>query len=361
MADKHTKKMLREYVEQAPAPNFLTGFFQSPKENYHTTESVEFDIERDGEDVAVVVRDLSSKGRKNESTLYTNKEFVPPVYKEEATVAASKLIERSMGDTPYAEPVYHQNAVKRALGVFRKLEKKIARAIEVQASQVLQTGELDLKDASGNTLYSLDFEAKPTHFPGATAAWDASSGVDIIGDLEALADVILTDGKIEAHRLILGRKALLAFLANEKVQKLLDNRRMDLGAVGRPEVRGAGGKYHGHISAGQFTFEIWSYAAGYIDPQTGNFTRYVDDASAIMLGDGRLDLTFGGVPRIGSPDSRALPFLPPRMSNGGRNFDVHPNAWIEPDGESLTLAVSARPMCIPTVIDSFGCIDTQVS
>lgn len=357
MASKTTKKMLREYVEQAPAPGFLAGFFQSPPENYHTSEKVEFDVERDGEDVAIVLHDRRAKGRKNESTLYTNKEFTPPVYKEEATVPAYSLLDRSAGDSPYVEPNYNDAAVRRALGVFRKLEKKIYRGVEVQGSQVLQTGKLDLKDASGTSLYGVDFKPKSTHFPTVATSWGAA-GAKPIDDLESLADVILQDGKVEASRVVLGRKALLAFLADEQVQNLLDNRRMNLGQVGRPEVRGNGGRYHGDISVGQWTFEIWSYAAGYIDPQTGTFKKYVGDDNVVMLGDGRLDLTFGAVPRIGSPDARALPFLPARMSNGGRSYDMHPNAWIEPDGESLTLSVAARPMCIPTAIDAFGCLDT---
>lgn len=41
-----------------------------------------------------------------------------------------------------------------------------------------------------------------------------------------------------------------------------------------------------------------------------------------------------------------------------RNYDLHPNAWLEPNGEAITLEVSARPMCIPTAIDTFGCLDT---
>lgn len=355
MADQHTRKMLREYVEQAPAPQFLSGFFQSPPENYHTSESVEFDVERDGEDVAVAVHSLAAGGRKNASTLYTNKEFTPPVFKEQTTIEALKLLDRNAGSNPYVQPVYGQSAVRRTLNSFRKLEKKVARAIEVQASQVLQTGKLDLKDATGATIYSLDFEARNTHFPQSTIAW-GSSGATVLEDLEALADVILTNGKIECDRIILGRKAMLAFLADEKVDKILDNRRVDIGAIEAP--RGVGGKRHGYISIGQFSFEIWSYAAQYIDPQTGQHKRYLDDGAVIMLGSGRLDLTFGAVPRIGAPDSRVMPFLPPRMSNSGRNYDLHPNAWLEPNGEAITLEVSARPMCIPTAIDTFGCLDT---
>lgn len=358
MSDERTKKMLRQYVEQSAAPAFLTGFFQSPAENFHTTEAVEFDIERDGEDVAVVVQDLSVRGRKNEHTLYTNKEFVPPIYKEEATVPANKLIERSPGQSANVEPVYAANAAQRTLNVFRKMERKIRRSIELMASQVLQEGQLTLVDSGGNSLFTMDFSPKATHFPTVSNTWGGGSDTPI-ADLESLADAIYVDGKSEPFRCIFGKDALVNFLSNAEVQKFLDTRRMGLGAIGRPETRGAGGKFHGEFSTGQFTFEIWSYTGFYIDPQ-GSTQKYVDPTKVIMLGDGRLDLTFGAVPRIGSVDARALPFLPSRMSSPGAGIDMHPNAWLNEDGSGVNLQIAARPLTIPTAIDTFGCLDTTV-
>jgi len=69
----------------------------------------------------------------------------------------------------------------------------------------------------------------------------------------------------------------------------------------------------------------------------------------------RLDLTFGAVPRIAPPEARAMPFMPNRVSGGG--FDMSPNAWLSPDGETLAVSISSRPLPIPTEIDSFGCLD----
>lgn len=356
MADKTTKKMLREYVEQAPAPMFLSGFFQSPPENFHTSEKIEIDIERDGEDVAVAITDLSVKGRQNEASVYTNKEFAPAIYKELATIPAYKLLEREPGEHPYIEPRYDEAAVRRVLRAYRKLENKIRRAVELQAAQVLQTGTVECKDAAGHTIYEIDFDAKATHFASASNTWGGGSD-DPLGDIEKLAGVVYDDGKVEPNKLVFGNTAWIEFIKNDDVQKMLDNRRYNLGSIDRPQVRGEGGKFHGWISVGSFTFELWTYNGKYIDPQVGTLTPFVDNDHVIMLGDGRLDLTFGGIPRIGSPDAQVLPFMPARMSNSGRGIDIYTNAWREPDGEAITISAAARPLCIPTAIDTFGCLD----
>lgn len=361
MSDSQTKRMLRSYVEQSPAPLFLAGFFESPAENFHTSESIEFDIERSGEEVAVVVQDLSSSGRKNESTLYTNKEFTPPVYKEEASIPAHKLIDRQPGQDPFVSPNYAANAIRKTSSVLRKMQRKITRGVELMASQVLQNGTLTLVDSGGNSLFTMDFSPKTTHFTTTAGgvAWSSTSTATPLSDLETMADTILHDGKAPPFRLVMGKNALRNFLANDGVRNELDNRRMNLGAIGRPEVRGAGGRFHGEVSVGPYTFEIWSYTGFYEDPQTGAATKFVGDDNVIMLGDGRLDLTFGDVPRIAPPDPRAMPFLPPRISGAEQGIDMHLNTWLEPDGQTLTVSVASRPLTIPTAIDTFGRIDTS--
>jgi hypothetical protein len=357
MSDSHTKKMLREYVEQAEAPMFLTGFSQTPAENFHTTESVEFDVERDGEDLAIAVQDLSVGGRKNESTLYTNKELTPPIYKEEATVPAHKLLLRSAGQHQNMEPAYAPNAQRRVSGVLRKMENKIRRAVERMWSQVLQEAKVTLTDASGAALYEVDFSGKADHFKAVDTTW-GETGADPIEDLEGMALDVYRNGKVEPLRAICGREALKRLIDDDKVQKFLDNRRMTLGALSRPQVRGAGGTFHGEISVGQFSLEIWSYRGFYIDPATGNATPYVADDNVIVMGDGRLDTTYGAVPRIAPPDPRATPFLGGRVSNQRVGIDLHPYAWLNPDGSGVTVQLASRPLTIPTAIDTFGCLTT---
>jgi len=357
MSDALTKKMLPMYLQEASATMFLSGFFQSPAVNFHTSETVEIDIMRNEEDVAIVVTDLTTGNRANADDLYTNKRFKPPIYQEEAPLQAYDLMKREAGQDPFQSPNYQANAVVRAFRIFQRLEMKIRRAIELQAAQVLQTGQLTLRNQDGVALYTVDFAPKATHFPTAGTTW-GDTGDDKIGDLEALAKVVRTDGLVTPNRLVFGLKAWSEFIDDESVQNRLDNRRMSLGEVA-PETRGQGGTFQGYIWLGNYRFEMWTYDGYYKSPETGASTPYVDTGSVIMLStQTRLDLTFGAIPLIVPPEGRALPFLPPRLPNERGGMDLTTNSWVTPNGQTLMVMAGTRPMTIPTAIDAYGCLDT---
>lgn len=354
MSDDSTIKLIDMYVERSTAPMYLAGFFRSPPENFHTTEDIEIDIQRDDEQVAIVINDLSVGPRKNESSLYTNKRFRPPIFDEEGHVSAFDTIKRQPGQTPFMSPDYAANATKAAFEIFRRLELKIRRAVELMAAQVLQTGQLTLIDQNGVAQYSLNFQPKSTHMVTVATTWalDGSTG-DPLADLASLATVVRRDGKMEPKRLTFGESAWVRFLANAKVQKALDVRRMETAQVA-PVARGQGATFQGWVWIGHYRFEMWTYDGFYKHQQTGAATPYVDTDNVIMDSDGRLDLTFGAIPIITPPDQRALPFLPPRIASEGRGLDLTTNAWVTPNGKHVMVSAGTRPLTIPTAIDTFA-------
>ena len=101
----------------------------------------------------------------NSEDLYTNKGFKPPIHKEAIPINSYDLIKRMPGDSPFKEPDFRANVITRMFNGMTKVERKIRRSIEVQASQVLQTGQVTLTDYNGNALYTLDYKPKPSHFP----------------------------------------------------------------------------------------------------------------------------------------------------------------------------------------------------
>lgn len=357
MSDASTIQLIDMYLEEASAPMFLSGYFRSPPENFHTTEEIEFDVQRDDEHVAIVIHDLSVAPRKNEATLYTNKKFKPPIFDEEGHISAYDMIQRQPGQNPFASPDYAAIAVRQSFAIFRKLEMKIRRAIELMASQVLQTGQLTLTDAAGAAQYTLNFQPKATHIKTVTTTWalDGSTG-DPLADLGDLAAVVRRDGKMEPKRLTFGDSAWQRFLANAKVQKALDVRRLEVGNVA-PESRGQGATFQGWVWIGHYRFELWTYDGFYKHPQSGVLTPYVHTDKVIMLGDGRLDLTYGAIPILVAPDKRVMPFLPPRISGVGRGLDLTTNAWVTPDNKHVMVSAGTRPLTIPTAIDTFACLD----
>jgi hypothetical protein len=331
--------------------------FESPPQNFHNSESVEIDIIRSEEDVAIAIEDLSAGYRMNQADLYTNKEFVPPIFKEAITINANTLLKRVAGNDPFADVSFQASLTARIFQGMPKPAAKIHRAIELQASQILQTGIVTLIDSNGTALYTLDYKPKATHFPQTANTWGAS-GETPLADLENLCDVIRADGLAEADEAIFGANAWTKFIQNDDVKALLDNRRMVLGGIA-PEVRGQGAKFMGFIEIGDCRLNMWIYSGRYKHPQTGTSTRFMHpDKVIVRASSGRLDATFGNVPRIVPPDARVAPFLPTRVSSRAGGMDLHPNAWIDQTGENLYAGVSSRPLLIPTAIDTYGCLNT---
>jgi len=358
MSGTATKKLIRLYESAGSnVTRFLSGFFQSPPQNFHSTESVEIDIVRSDEDIAIVVEDLSTGSRMNSDDLYTNKEFKPPIYDEAMAINAYDALKRSPGANPFGDVNVQSTIVTRAFKNYQKIEKKIRRAIEFQASQVLQTGVVDLKNAAGVSLYAIDYKPKATHFPTAGTAW-SDPAAPVLGDLLALATVVRSDGLVNPNTLIMGEDAFENAVKNTQFKERFDVRRIDLGRVSPMQVNGEGGQYRGVVEIGTYMFDIWTYGARYKDPQTGNSTPYVDPDKVIMLAlpGTVLDATFGAVPMIAPPDARVAPFMPSRMQANG--VDMFPNVWLTPDGKQLIAGLASRPLMIPTGIDTFGCITT---
>ena len=360
MSGTNTIRMIQAYISQAAPSMFLSGLFSSPARNFHNSEDVELDIVRSDEEVSVVVQDLSAGYRMNSNDLYTNKKFKPPIHKEAIELNAADAINRQPGDTPFEDPEFRSNIITQMFDGMTKVERKIRRAMEQQASQVLQTGVVTLADAAGNTLYSLDYKPKATHFPTAGTLWSAG-GANPLADLKALAEVIRNDGLEDPDQLIMGSDAFEAFIANDTVQEFYENRRIDQGTISSFEMRGNGGAFRGVVQIGNYRFDIWTYGGRFVDPATSTKTQFVDPAKVIVRSSGaRLDATFGAIPNIKSmlqgQGSSLFSELPGRMSNRAGGMDLFTNIWMSPDGEHLFGGVGARPLMIPTAIDTYGCI-----
>jgi hypothetical protein len=354
--------MIEMYEQRAEAPLFLSSFFRTPPENFHDSEKVEIDIIREDEDVAIVLVDLATGARLNESSLYTNKAMTPPVFNEAFPVTAYNQIKRQPGMNPFANPNFGLNALMEAFRGFGKLERKIRRAIELMSSQVLQTGILSLIDQSGVAQYALNFGPKATHFTTPTAwAADGTTGDPIIA-IASLADVLRKDGKKNPTDLIFGTGALMRFHANAKVKEHFNKEGLNLAEMYKRTMaeeaqRKVGdAKLVGVIVVDNQMYRMWSYKATYKHPQTGVLTPYVADNKMIMLSeDGRLDLSFGSIPSFVGPEARALPFLPPRIESEGMRLSLTTNSYFTPDGKTLMVEAGTRPLTIPTAIDTFGC------
>jgi len=353
--------MLRAYADGAPPTLFLSGMFQAPPENFHNSQSVEIDIQRDDEDVAIAIDDLSTGYRYSAEELYTNKEFTPPKFKEAFAIQAYDLLKRYAGRDPFADEEFQRIATLRAFKGFRKRQEMILRSMEWQAAQVFTTGTVTLPDENGNAKYAIDYKPKTAHFPTAAVGWDQSTG-DPIGDLLALIEEIRNNGLSDPRRLVFESYGWEACMENGNFRDRMNTRYVQLGDITAFQDVGNGGTFRGTLRVGAYEMECWTYRGRYKHPQTGTKTTFIPKGRVVVMSPGaRLDATFGSIPRFVPPDARVLPYIPRRISNRRNRSDMFVNAWLEPDGETLMGGVGSRPLMIPTAIDTFGCINANLS
>jgi len=362
MSNESTIKMLEVYKQNRRPSMFFASLFRSPAENFHNTEDVEIDIQRNEEKVAVAVTHLNAGYNFNKTEIYTNKRFKPPVFKEGFTLNSMDQINRVAGQDPFQDPQFQANAMTKFGQGMALVEAMIMRAVELQASQVMQTGTATLKDANGNNVYTIDYSPKAAHFPTAAPIWSNASAT-IAADLEDLMDIIRDDGKADPTFSLWGMDAFNTAMANSDFAALFDKEGATRGSLTRLGVDNRNGaKYRGTIDIGHYPLEVWTYEGRYEDVETGTITKFMDPGKVmIMAPDARLDLTWGNVPIFVPPEQRILPFVPPRIRRAGMGgVDMITNVWVTNDGEHLFGGISARPLAIPTAIDQFGCIDSGV-
>ena len=359
MSTTATKVMLEAYKQDAEPTLFLSGMFRSPPRNFHNSEEVEIDIVRSEEDISIAIQDLSTGARHNSNDLYTNKAFKPPIHKEKGPINAHNLIKRQPGEDPFAAVDFQANAIAQGMDLGRKLQRKILRAIEQQSSQVLTTGTVTLINGDGIAIYTIDYKPKATHFPTTGTAWSSASSTKL-ADIEALANVIRADGLANPDMLIMGELSYEQFIQDDDVLARMDNRRIAGNGIVPLETMGNGGQFRGVIDIGNYKYDIWTYAGRYKHPQTGVSTKFIpDDKVVVRASSGRLDATFGGIPRIGAPDPRVPAALTSRITVADQMVDLQMNAWVTEDGETMMVQAGTRPLMIPTAIDTFGCLDTN--
>ena len=349
---------LQLFTQMRRAPGFFSRLFTIKPGGIYNGTKVAIDIERYGEDVAVAIKKCTGPNL-NDIDKFTTKEFEPPSYGEAFSLDVCELLDRMAGVDPYtaAYQEYAGDFTAKSAKGFMLIFNKIQRAVELQASQILQTGKLTLTNKTGDTVYELDYKPKTAHFPATSTTW-GDSGDDKIGDLTSLAEEIRANGQVDPDMLVFGSVALREFLKDSEVKDLLDNRRVNIGEI-NPRMVDSGATFHGFVWLGDYEFQIWSNKSTYKDPETGDIVKYMtDDKVVVMSSNTRLDMTSARVPLPLGPDPRVADLVPPRMSSREQNFDVTPNVYPTPNGKQIMGELESRPLLIPVQIDGFGCLTT---
>lgn len=340
---------------------FFSTFFKTTEEDYTETETVEIDIERAGNKVAPVVKNAKTGAVMISAEEFSTKEYKPPVVPLAYPVDLYELMKRQPGEKDTA-------AVGSWLGrLFNKLKKEFVRmhkmikeTVELQASQILQTGKLVLKDEENTETYELAYPVKPSHFPTVVNSW-GESGADPLADIEALCNAIIDDGKVDPANVIFGQNAWNNALKNDKFKEAVKRDGLGLGAL-NPALKNRGGRYMGYIDVGTYRLDMWVYNDSYETLADATKHRFMDKDKVIVTAaveDLDFRCVFGGVPSLGMKE----PFtsIMPSVIKYDGWLKINNRVYEDEKSDTYIAEAKSRPLCIPVSIDMFGCITTKAS
>jgi len=287
-----TKELVARFSDRVKPKAFLRSFF---KETESASKSISIEVERDAQSVAVdVVR--GTEGNRNTWDKSTEKIFVPPYYNEYFDATQLDCYEDLFVSGSIA-PVNFGKFLEAAISKMEGLFDKVDRAYELQASQVLLSGIVTLKNG-----INIDFKRKAASLVAYNAAHDFSiTTVDPNTKLLEGCTFLKEVGKSEGAVInaIFGSAALSAYLSNPKVQSRALAVQYGLDAIVPAQRNALGQSFHGEISVGSYRVRIWSYPETYKHPVTGTTTSYMDSKKVVMVPEMTANvLSYAAVPQL---------------------------------------------------------------
>ena len=214
---------------------------------------------------------------------YEANAYKPAFIAPKRALTIDNLNQKGFGEALYGELTPAERAVKITADDLTEMDEMIVRRIEQMSAQVLQENALtmnhygdDNKLVETKKIEFFNGENQAVYTPNVD--WNEADA-DILGDIAAIALELAKRG-LPATDVILGTEAADAFLNNEKVQKLLDNRNFNIGVVD-PTENYPEAVFLGQINCKGYKMNFIQYAATY-EAEDGSIKPYIDPKVAIV-------------------------------------------------------------------------------
>ena len=166
-----------------------------------------------------------------------------------------------------------------------------------------------------------------------TAKWDATGG-KILKDLEAMIRMLTKRG-LRASDLVCSPDVADTIINDAAVQKLLDNRRIEIGNV-EPELLPDGAAIVARLNVLGRIISVISYDLTYTDDE-GNDKLYIPSGKCVLTAPGAGRAAYGAVSQVEQSDGEFHTYAGRRV----------PKYVSSAEGNSRTLTISSRPLMIP--------------
>ena len=229
----YTPRYLAEVVRQAPPVHtfFRDTFFTNIKT--FATERVDIDLVKGDRRMAAFVHPRAG-GKVLTANGYTTESYKPPLVNPYDVTTADQLLTRLPGEDLYSGMTPAQRAAQKLMEEYATLNDATTRREEWMAVQAIMTGSIPV----------------------------VGEGVNEVSDW---VDKVLHGGFAIVDMAILGKTAMKHLFNDATIQKMLDNRRMNMGELA-PRDLPNGVRYLGRLT--DPSLELYSYGEVYYDDWT---------------------------------------------------------------------------------------------
>lgn len=292
-----TAVLLAAYKQQKAPNTFLQNRY-FPDGTVFTTPQVLVEYKDGNQKIAPFVSpEIGGKVVRRDG--YEANAYKPAFIAPKRALTIDNLTEKGFGEALYGELTPEERALKITADDLTEMDEMIVRRHEQMCAQVLQENALTMNHYGDDN--KIKFAKVIEYFNGTNDAvyvpaksWKAADA-DILGDVSAIALELAKRG-LPAVDVILGTEAADAFLNNETVQKLLDNRNYNIGAVdpteGYPEA-----VFLGQINCKGYKLNFIQYAATY-EAEDGTIKSYIEPKAAIVTAPACGVTNYGAITQI---------------------------------------------------------------
>lgn len=338
-----TATMLAAMYQFDPAFTFLRDryFPTDPTTDLFSTEEVLMDI-KDGVNKMAPVVLPRKKGITVARDGYRTERITPPTVAPDRMLTMDDLNARGFGEALFASFTPQQREAAILAQDLLDLEKMHDNREEFIAARCMMENGYVLKqyaDKYGtdeSEEYELHFYEgadNPCKFTPSKAWSDPTA--DILGDLGTMVKMLTRKGKAVSE--FVGDSSVIeAMINNEKIYKMLDNRRMNLGNID-PSTLPEGASYYGSIVAGGRNLDLFSYDVEFYDSFENKSTPVFAPGEGVLTAPGSGRGLYGAVTQMEDEDNQFHTYTGTRV----------PKYITDSENDVRKLRMTSRPLLVP--------------
>ena len=248
----------------------------------------------------------------------------------------------SLGQLALTSGMTNAQAAQKLMEEYATLNDATTRREEWMAVQAIVTGTIPIVGEGVNE--TIDFGLTNKKTLTGDNKWGGTKA-DILGNLGDWTDAVLHGGFANVDTIIMGKTAKAKFFADANVQKMLDNRRMNLGEIA-PRDLPNGVKYLGHLNDPSLDMYVYGevYYDDWTNPDAPETKPLIPDNMIILISSRpNYMMAYGACTYI--EDASGL-WVTSQTSRVLRSYVEH-----HPDRRMVEL--QAHPLPIPDKVDSW--------